>query len=96
MQPRRTRDVVGLLPALGDAPADRLFDLARVEPGPVEQPPLRRPQQLGRVHAGQRAAAAPDRRADRVDDHRNAHGGLPKIGTCKIRKSRTCFYIKPQ
>ena len=46
---------------------------------PVEQRRLRAAQDLGRVQAGQHAAALADRGPYRLDDHRGAHGLTSRI-----------------
>ena len=67
-EPGGAGDVEALLADLADAAADDLADLGRVDAGAVDDRPLDDAEQLGRVHAGQAAAAAPDGRADGIDD----------------------------
>jgi len=50
-----------------------LLDGGGLDPCPVQQRGLRGAEDLGRVQAGQRAAAPADRRAHRLDDHRGPH-----------------------
>ena len=62
-------DVEALLADLADAAADDLADLGRIDAGALDERLQHGGQQVGRVHGGQAAAAAPDGRADGIDDH---------------------------
>ena len=75
-QPGVAGDVRALLPRLGDAPADHFVDQRGLDAGAIDHRELRRPQDLGRLHAGEPAVALPDRGSDGFDDDRRAHGVL--------------------
>ena len=74
-QPGIPGDVHGLHADLGDAAADDLADLERVDASADEQVALDGAQQVDGVHGGQPAVAAPDRRPHGLDDHDIPHGG---------------------
>ena len=76
-EPGVARHVRALLAGLGHAAADDLLDLAGVDPRPLHDRDLRRGQQLGRVQAGERAAALADRGPHRFDDHGLGHPAAP-------------------
>ena len=67
-QPRGAGDVERLLADLAHAAADDLADLERVDAGPLDRGPLHEAEQVGGVHGGERAVAAPERRAHGLDD----------------------------
>ena len=76
-QPGRAGHVGSLLPGLGHASADDLLDVARIDPGPLDQLDLGVAEQLGGVESGQPAVALADRSADCFDDHWLGHAGSP-------------------
>jgi hypothetical protein len=62
------RDVRALLPSLGDAAADDLFDEHRVDARALDDLQLRVTKGLGRLEAGQPPVALADRSAHGFDD----------------------------
>src|SRR5262249_41244064 len=75
-EPGVAGDVVRLLAGLGDAAADQLLDLLRIDPRLLEQAELHLGQQLARVQTREVPLAhlAPcDRRPKRLDDHGFTH-----------------------
>ena len=73
-EPRGAADVERLLADLAHAAADDLADLGGVDAGALDEPRLHGAEQVGGVHGGQAAVAAPDGRADGFDDHDVSHG----------------------
>ncbi len=69
-EPGRTRDVAGLGADRVAAPHDDVVDGAGVDTGAIHQGAQDVATEVGRVHAGERAATLADRRADGVDDVR--------------------------
>jgi hypothetical protein len=89
VQPGRPSHVVGLLARLGDAAADDLPDLVGGHAGALQHRLLRDAEKGGRVHAGQRSATSPDRRACCLDDDGLAHDCLPRsLMRCVRRPER--------
>ena len=76
-EPGGAGDVERLLADLADAAADDLADLGRVDAGAVDRLPLDCGEEIGRVHGGQAAVAAPDGRADGFDDDDLRHDEEP-------------------
>lgn len=72
-QPRDAGDVVRLLAVLGDAAADDLLDLTRVDAGLVDQRLLHRAEQFGRVQARQPSVPLADGAAGGFNDDRGTH-----------------------
>ncbi len=63
-------------PGLGDAAAGDLLDHGRIDSGPLDQPALRGPEDLGRMQARQAAVPLADRGPDRFDDYCSAHAAM--------------------
>src|SRR3954471_4235308 len=78
-QPGRTRDVSGLRADRVAAAHDDVVDGSRVDAGAVDQRLQHVAAEVGRVHAGERAAALADRRTYGVDDvcGRKSHEVIP-------------------
>ncbi len=72
-------------PACVTQPPATCSTAAAVDSRPVEQRGLRGAEDLGRVQAGQRAAAPADRGANRLDDHRGPHTDHSPIASNAMR-----------
>jgi hypothetical protein len=79
VQPRLTRDVVGLFASLRDTTADDLSDVFRCNACPFEDPALRCSQNLGGVQSRQGAAATADRCACGFDDDCMTHDACSSV-----------------